>query len=158
MSVESILDHAKVRCKAQGGQFTHKRQIVLAGLLASGKAVSAYELADYCKNELGENIPVMSVYRILEFLQSMHLAHKLSLVNKFAACSHILDDDEHQHHASTMFLICNQCQTIKEVPLTRDIFHGLQKSINQAGFQFKNKQLEFDCICDACAARLSSDA
>jgi len=150
MNVESILDHANMRCKDQGGQFTHKRKIVLSGLLASGKALSAYELADYCKDELGENIPVMSVYRILEFLQSMHLAHKLSLVNKFAACSHILDDEEHQQHSS-MFLICNQCQAIKEVALTSEVFQALQQGVADAGFQFNNKQLEFDCICANCA-------
>ena len=100
----------------------------------------------------------MSVYRILEFLQSMHLAHKLSLVNKFAACSHILDDEEHQHqHQCSMFLICNKCQSIKEVAIANAIFQGLQQNVVDAGFQFNNQQLEFNCVCDNCASAESAD-
>ena len=59
-------------------------------MLQSEKALSAYELIDFCKARFGEAIPVMTVYRILDFLQDEHLAHKLNLANKFRLCAHYL--------------------------------------------------------------------
>ena len=76
---------------------------MLQGLLQSKQALSAYELADYCRDELGESMPPMSVYRILEFLEGVQLVHKLKLANRFVACDHITCDHK---HGVPQFLIC----------------------------------------------------
>ena len=47
--VQKIIDHAEQHCKAHGARLTDKRKQVLSGLLQSKKALSAYELIDYCK-------------------------------------------------------------------------------------------------------------
>lgn len=53
-NVESILSYAENNCKAHGARLTNKRKQVLSGLLKSQKAMSAYELVDFCREEFGE--------------------------------------------------------------------------------------------------------
>lgn len=145
--VQKIIDHAERHCKAHGSRLTNKRKQVLSCLLQSEKAMSAYELVDFCKVEFGETIPAMSVYRILSFLQGEHLVHKLNLANKYVACAHITRDHA---HAVTQFLICGQCQKVKEISIDKSTIAELQKSVEQAGFQLISPQLEMNCICEAC--------
>ena len=147
--VKAVIEHAEHRCKAHGARLTNKRKQVLSGLLASQKALSAYELVDYCKAEFGESIPAMSVYRILDFLQDEHLVHKLSLANKYVACSHITCNHE---HGVPQFLICGQCQKVEEISISKSTMTTLKKNITQAGFHLVSQQLEFDCLCDDCMA------
>ena len=145
--VQAILNHAENNCKAHGVKLTNKRKQVLSCLLKSNKALSAYEIADYCKAEFGETIPAMSVYRILEFLQDEHLVHKLNLANKYVACSHITCDHD---HAVPQFLICGQCQRVKEISISKSTIKKLQNNVEDAGFHLVSPQLEMNCLCENC--------
>lgn len=127
--------------------FNAKRKLVLSGLLGSDKALSAYELVELCKNEYDEVIPAMSVYRILDFLQEQHLVHKLNLANKYVACCHI--NCEHRHEVS-QFLICGECQRVKEISLGKFTEKDLRKRVESEGFQLVSPQLEINCVCDEC--------
>ena len=147
-TVKKIIDHAELHCKTHGSRLTTKRKLVLSGLLQSGKALSAYELIDYCKAAFDESLPAMSMYRILDFLQEEGLAHKLNLANKYVACSHITCD--HAHDAVSQFLICNRCQTVKEVSINQSTINDFKKNVEQAGFHLISPQLEMNCVCDNC--------
>ena len=148
-SVQSIIEYAEQHCKEHGSRLTNKRKQVLSGLLQSEKALSAYELVDYCKNKFGVNIPAMSVYRILSFLQDEHLVHKLNLANKYIACSHITCNHTHE---VPQFLICNQCQRVKEISISKSTINGLQQSVEEAGFRLLSPQLEMNCLCENCTS------
>lgn len=137
------------RCKAQGARFTDKRKLVFSALLKSDKPMSAYELADYCRTEHGQSIPAMSVYRILDFFQSQHLVHKLSMANKYVACAHITCDHE---HGEPQFLICSACQKVNEISLAKTAMNALKRSIDEAGFQLTDSKLEVSCLCQQCAS------
>ena len=145
--IETILEHAEHHCKARGARLTNKRKQVLSGLLQSDKALSAYELADFCKTKFGDSMPAMSVYRILKFLQGEYLVHKLNLANKYVACAHI--SCAHSH-AVPQFLICGQCEKVKEISISKSTIAVLQKSVEHAGFHIVSPQLEMNCVCEAC--------
>ncbi len=147
--VKHIIDHAEKHCKTHGSRLTNKRKQVLSGLLQSEKALSAYELIDIYKTEFGETIPAMSMYRILDFLQNEHLVHKLNLANKYVACSHIICNHD---HAVPQFLICGQCQKVKEISINKSTIVELQKNVEDAGFDLISPQLEMNCICENCMA------
>lgn len=147
-SHQKALDHAEKQCIDLGSKLTKKRKAVLLGLLQSKRALSAYELADYCRDELDESMPSMSVYRILEFLESNQLAHKLKLANRFVACAHITCD--HQH-AVPQFLICEQCYKVSELDIKASTMRALRDNVEKAGFKLASPQLEINCICDECA-------
>ncbi len=146
-SVRRVIDRAEQRCKEKGSRLTEKRKQVLSLLLKSGKALSAYELVEAYKTDLGDRLPAMSVYRILEFLMSEHLVHRLEIANKYVACDHINCE---QHHNETQFVICGQCQKVKEISISGSIMEELKKNANEVGFNLSNLQLEMSCICEDC--------
>ena len=146
-NIETVINHAEISCKSHGAKLTNKRKQVLSGLLQSDKARSAYELVDYCREEFGETLPAMSVYRILDFLQDEYLVHKLKLANKYIACSHITCDHD---HGVVQFLICNNCQIVKEIIINKSTINTLQSDVENAGFQLASPQLEINCLCHSC--------
>ena len=148
-TIQQIIDRAEQHCSAHGSRLTNRRKQVLSGLLQSEKALSAYELIDFCKARFGEAIPVMTVYRILDFLQDEHLAHKLNLANKYVACAHITCDHA---HAVPQFLICGQCQKVREIRIDKSIIAGLRNNVEQAGYHLASPQLEMNCVCATCMA------
>lgn len=144
---QHVIEHAERHCQQNGSRLTVKRKRVLLSLLISEKAMSAYDLIDFCNAEFGESMPAMSVYRILEFLEQQQLVHKLNLANKYVACSHI--SCSHSHEVS-QFVICGQCQAVKEIAIKKATLNQLKKNIEDAGFQLVSPQLEMNCICAAC--------
>jgi len=148
-SVAKIVDHAEQQCRNHGARLTEKRKHVLSGLLQSDKALSAYELIEVCKDQFGETLPPMSMYRILDFLRQERLVHRLNLANKYVACAHITCD--HAHTAS-QFLICVQCQKVEEIQVSESVIDALESTIEQAGFRLATPQFEINCVCDRCVA------
>ena len=148
-TTQHIIDRAEEKCQSRGSRLTDKRKHILLGLVSSGKALSAYELMDYCKEKFDQNIPAMSVYRILDFLQEEQLVHKLNLANKYVACSHISCGHKHE---VPQFLICNQCSNVKEIAINRSIVDGLKENVERADYQLLSTQIELNCLCQACAA------
>lgn len=148
-NINKVLAHAEHHCKAHGARLTDKRKRILSALLQSQKALSAYEVADFYKAEHDEAIPVMSVYRILDFLQEEGLVHKLSLANKYVACAHITCDHAHE---VPQFLICSECQKVEEISIRQAIIEEMQQNVQQAGFHLVSPQLEMNCLCQECAS------
>ena len=146
-TTKSALKQAESYCKSRGTRFTDKRRQVLTGLLASQKALSAYELTDYCRDELGYQLPAMSVYRILEFLEEEDLVHRLNLAKKYVACVHIVSKHDHE---IPQFLICTNCSRIQEISIDAKLVASLNKAVQAAGFNRASQQLEFDCLCGDC--------
>ena len=146
-AVNKLVEVAKKECEAHGAAITTKRVNLLSILLLSKKALSAYELADLYEQMFDEPVPVITVYRVLDFLQTKNLAHKLETANKFVVCTHI--DCNHEHPAS-QFLICKQCLKVKELSMSKLKFDELKHTIEQAGFHLNNPQLEMNCICKDC--------
>ena len=154
-STRVVLEHAEQHCWARGSKLTEKRRQVLAGLLESERALSAYELLDFCRDNLGVELLPMSVYRILEFLEGEDLVHRLNLTNKYVACSHISCDHEHE---VPQFLICKTCHRVKEVGIPRPLISSIARTIETAGFQLASSQIELDCVCDQCTADSETDS
>ena len=111
--------------------------------------LSAYEVADTYNESADTSMPPMSVYRILEFLESEQLVHKLSSTNKYVACSHIACDHAHE---IPQFLICSNCQKVKEIAISRNIIEELDGQVANAGYKLTNSQLELQCLCEACVS------
>lgn len=117
-ALNEILDKAKDICAHSGSRLTEKRKLILEVLLRSKIPLSAYEVADAYNQSSESVMPTMSVYRILDFLEAELLAHKLSSTNKYVACSHIACCDT---HAVPQFLICEKCQIVKEIAISKKL-------------------------------------
>ena len=146
-NTETVIQHAEQQCIANGARLTQKRKQILTGLIESDKALSAYELMDFCKQRFGETLPAMSVYRILGFLEQQHLVHKLNLANKYVACIHISCDHA---HAVPQFLICRSCSKVKEVSINQSTISDLSETVKNAGYDLYSPQVELNCLCESC--------
>lgn len=147
-STENTIAHAEARCRNAGVRLTEKRKHVLASLVDSNKALSAYELADAIRDQYGESIPAMSIYRILDFLQGEHLVHKLQLANKYVACTHIGCDHD---HGVPQFLICGSCHQVNEITIDRSVMDALRENVENAHYRMVAEQIELNCVCERCA-------
>ncbi len=85
-AVHEMLEVAEQECKSHGVAVTTKRVNVFSLLRSANKAVSAYELADSYQRTFGKPVSVITVYRVMDFLQRKNLVHKLETTNKFVAC------------------------------------------------------------------------
>lgn len=145
--LNKVIDKAQDICAKSGARLTEKRQKILELLLLSNKPLSAYEVADRYNKDAEATMPPMSVYRILDFLESEELVHKLVSANKYIACSHIACCHIHE---VPQFLICNNCQKVKEISISRSIFDELDKQVASSGYKLMHSQLELQCLCDSC--------
>lgn len=148
--LKRTLGAAEDACRASGGRLTDKRKNVLAIMLRSKTPLSAYEIAEQYSQVYGESIPVMSVYRMLNFLTEENLAHKLNSENKFLACAHIACDHSHE---TPQFLICGRCNKVREIGIKPEVIVALRDTVENAGYRLQTSQLELDCLCEDCARR-----
>ena len=146
-NLDAVLERARDECKTHGIRLTKKRQNVLTCLLMSERAISAYQLRDFCEAQFNDKIPPKSVYRILDILQVAGLVHKLSLTNKYVACAHINCD--HMHY-DPQFLICVKCQRVEEIGISKSVSDFLKKEAENVGFSLISPQLEINSLCHNC--------
>ena len=148
--VDSIIDSAEQHCKKHGSRLTDKRKQILSSLIRSEIALSAYDLIDLYKQEVGNAIPAMTMYRILQFLEDENLVHKLSLANKYVACAHISCDHS---HSVPQFLICGECHKVEEISIPKSTIDALQRTVERRNFRLISPQLEMNCVCNDCNAQ-----
>ena len=146
--VNAVLAKAQARCEQSGAKLTSKRRAILKILLESDCPLSAYDIVAAYGDLNDAPMQAMSVYRILDFLESEHFVHKLNSSNKYVACSHISSCSE---HTIPQFLMCEKCNLVKEIDVSNEVFETLKKFIESSGFRLTSKHLEFQCVCKECA-------
>ena len=154
MGKSSTIENVEKFCSEQNIKLTTKRKEILMSLLNSEKALSAYELVKILKDKGGAATAAMSVYRILDFLENNSLVHKLKLTNKYVACSQISCDHK---QGSSQFLICNDCDSVKEITVDQKTMTALKSRVKSAGFSLRSLQLEMDCVCSKCDQIMKPD-
>lgn len=148
-NLKDTIEYAEQHCQSHSTRLTDKRKQILSGLIESEIALSAYELIEVCKKRNGQSIPAMTMYRVLEFLESEGLVHKLRLANKYIACAHISCKHAHGVGAS-QFLICVNCSKVKEISINQATISVLKESVENNNFQLVSPQLELSCLCENC--------
>ena len=142
------LQLAEKSCKKNDVRLTKKRRQVLTLLLTTNKAISAYELIELFEADFDEVLLPMTAYRALEFLEEVHLAHRLNTANKYVACAHISCD---AHHELPHFLICQQCLCVDELNDSHtNNLSDLTSQAEQTGYQLTSPQIELNGICNKC--------
>ncbi len=141
-NVEDSLNEAEALCLKRGGRLTPLRRRVLTLLLESPEPAKAYDLLDKLGSTGAAKPP--SVYRSLEFLLEMGLAHRIESLNAFVACGHW----DHGHAA--VFLICDRCGSAGELH-PDNALRVLKSEVSSVGFEMRNAVIEIRGLCAACA-------
>lgn len=141
-AVARAIQDADVRLTAEGERMTPARLRVLELLLAAGEPVKAYDLIARF-GEDGQPAKPPTVYRALEFLERMGLAHRIASISAYVACTSGADD-----HAAA-FLICDCCGATQEV--SAPVADDLGRAARGAGYVITRTTIEAHGRCPACA-------
>mgnify|MGYP003121478267 CR=1 FL=1 len=139
--VDIFLNEAEALVARQGQRMTRIRRKVLRLLLESAEPAKAYDLLANLDGEGSSKPP--TIYRALDFLQHMGLAHKIESLNAYVACGHA------SHRHSAVFLICDNCHGAEELhaTATNDALRGETQA---AGFRMDRAVIEVRGICRDC--------
>ena len=148
---EDLAVAARRSLEAAGEQWTEMRESIFAALAEIEKPASAYDIADSVSRKRGKRVAPNSVYRILDFLASERLVHRIKTTNKFIACSHISCNHEHK---AWQFLICQNCDKVEEVDLEKSILNKITDAIQEVGFQVAGRQFELEGVCSDCSVSI----
>jgi Fur family zinc uptake transcriptional regulator len=129
---------AEVRARAAGQRLTAPRRRAFELLVAAGAPTKAYDLMAHFKDGTATAPP--TVYRALDALVGMGLAHRIASLNAYIACHGV-----GAAHAAS-FLICDCCGAVEEIgEPTADLLHALEQPS-----AFRTRTLEAHGRCRGC--------
>lgn len=134
---------AEKRCAAAGESLTPLRRRVLELLIDAHGPAKAYDLLPLLDNEKTAKPP--TIYRALDFLVRMGLAHRIESLNAFVAC------DVGACERSTIFLICEKCGGAEEFDAGHALV-DLSEAAKRDGFAIRRTMIEASGLCSACQA------
>ncbi|MEQ3745334.1 MAG: Fur family transcriptional regulator [Henriciella sp.] len=140
---EAFLAEAETLVARKGQKLTRIRRKVLQLLIESEEPAKAYDLLANLDGEGAAKPP--TVYRALDFLQEMGLAHKIESLNAYVACGHT------SHSHSAVFLICDECGGAEELHAV-ETTAALLKETKAADFSISHAVIEARGTCRNCAA------
>jgi Fur family zinc uptake transcriptional regulator len=135
------ITEAEQRCSAAGESFTPLRRRVLELLLEQHGPAKAYDLLPLLDGEKSAKPP--TIYRALDFLVRMGLAHRIESLNAFVAC------DVGACARSTIFLICEKCGGAEEFDAGHALI-DLTEAAKRDGFSITRTMIEASGVCSAC--------
>ncbi len=141
--VAGALLRAKSLCLEKGIKWTGLRELVFQHIATSHKPVSAYDLIESLSKE-GKRLAPVSVYRILDVLQSAGLVHRLESRNAFFACM-----SAHESARQTVTFICDECQRVTEMDAPGAV-RAIGEACEATGFYPRGTVMEVSGVCAEC--------
>ncbi|MGD9966732.1 MAG: transcriptional repressor [Hyphomonadaceae bacterium] len=132
---------AQKRCSDAGESLTPLRRRVLELLLAQHGPAKAYDLLPLIDADKASKPP--TIYRALDFLVRMGLAHRIESLNAFVAC------DVGACARSTIFLICEKCGGAEEFDAGHALV-DLSEAARKDGFSIRRTMIEASGVCAQC--------
>lgn len=142
MSKAISLAEIKAFCKEREIKLTPLRQDVLTLVCRSTQPLGAYEILRQLRKHR-PNAEPPTVYRVLEFLQSESLIHRIDSSNAYIACIH-----PHKSHGSQL-LLCKTCGDATEID-DKKITKTLQNFAEFYGFTLTTDLTELRGVCKEC--------
>ena len=149
--MKNFTEIALEKIKETGLKITKPRQMIIKLLAQSTKALSPYDMRDLLKKKKIE-ADVVTIYRILETLEKISLAHKVLAFNGYIRCSTESINKkniEKCHH----YLLCQKCHSVEEVK-GENLSKIELKIAKEHKFKITSHYLEFMGLCKACQKKL----
>jgi len=139
---DAFLAEAETLVERRGQRMTPLRRKVLRLLVECAEPAKAYDLLGQLDGAGSAKPP--TIYRALEFLQDVGLAHKIESLNAYVACGHAA------HAHSAVFMICSQCGAAEELHAQKTA-GALDAETAAAGFSMDRAVIEARGVCRDCA-------
>ena len=130
---------------SETSDLTRNQSLVLGTLTGATGPLSAYSILDRVRSD-GIKAP-LQIYRALDKLVELGLAHRLESLNAFVACAH-----SHDHHEGlAAFAICESCGRVDE--FADDVVEERLAAWSQStGFKTERTTIEIRGHCKDCVA------
>lgn len=142
--IESAVDEAEIAALQARKKLSANSWDVLRILLNAHTAFGAYEICESL-SELGIKLQATQVYRALEQLTSLGIAHRIECKNAFIACCGGAQCRDPQ------FLICTGCGRVEEM-MDLSLSAVADVAARHAGFTVEVAKIEIHGVCRRCAA------
>jgi len=126
----------------QGYKATKPRKLVLEVLEEIEKPLSPYDIQEVLRAK-DKYLNHVTIYRILDLLCSLNLAHKMLSCGGFVKCS--LDPVEGCHR----FMVCQDCGAIQEFA-DQGLCQEENEFARNLGFHTEHHLSEFSGLCSRC--------
>lgn len=132
--------------KDTGCKITKQRRMVVELLARTDKALSPYDMRDTLKKQKIA-ADVVTIYRILETLEKLSLAHKVLALNGYIRCNmeEVGKGKIFCHH----YLLCRSCHRVDEVE-GEGLAKFEQRIEKTKYFSVDSHYLEFTGLCRYC--------
>jgi Fur family zinc uptake transcriptional regulator len=141
--VAHILEQAEVKTRLKGERFTTLRKEAIQALMRAGKPLGAYDLLKIMNKGRAKKISAMSLYRTLDYLQTLGLAIRLESKNAYMLCHH----SEHEH--GHVIMVCDDCGETKEIE-EQEINKRLRKLAVANKLKLQHNIVELHGLCSRC--------
>lgn len=140
-------------CLESNIKLTRLRKEVLTIFIDQSSPISAYELLDLInkaqvtektttEDKANKHYNIMSIYRVLDFLQQSALIHKLHTSNRYSLCCH-------PEQKMCQLFICTMCG--QKTELHHEAFDITLKELAQkSSFQITAHTIEITGLCRSC--------
>jgi len=128
--------------QARGYKATRPRKLVLKVLEELKEPLSPYDIQDVLRAR-GKHLSHVTIYRILDLLCSLNLAHKMLSSGGFVKCS------LHAAEGCHRFMICQDCGAIQEFA-DKGLCQGENEFARNLGFHTQYHISEFSGLCSRC--------
>ncbi|MFC1925854.1 Fur family transcriptional regulator, partial [Chloroflexota bacterium] len=143
------LDYSLKTLRSNGYKITRPRRKILDILDQMDKPLSPYGIQKLLRDD-GNYLDHVTIYRILDLLCTLNLAHRVLSVGGFKKCT--LNDEEGCHR----YMICRICGDLQEFADTA-LCDMENKVADKFGFQTEHHQTEFSGVCSFCRSQSSSN-
>jgi Fur family zinc uptake transcriptional regulator len=139
-----LADAARAAMIDAGEQWTDMRAAIFAALARTGRAVSAYDVAEDVSRALGRRVAANTVYRILDLFVEKNVAGRVESRNAYIANAH----PGCRHDC--IYLVCDTCGGTTHLDDDR-LASGVRARAKAAGFRAERPVIEVRGVCGGCA-------
>ena len=177
-TMQNYVEYALEKLQKADFKLTNPRQMIVKLLASSEKALTPYEMRDLLKKQKIKG-DVVTIYRVLEVLEKLSLAHKVLAIGGYIRCSTKdlekvsarPSQDQSQNSKRKTFgsvgakrskkealchhyLLCQNCHHVEEVE-GEDLTKLEQKIFKDHQFKIESHYLEFMGLCVVCQRKAS---
>ena len=141
----SYTEFAEQTLRDEGFKITGPRMAVIEVLANTSRSLSPYKITEIALQKYKINLDTVTVYRIIQVLENLHLVHKVHGVEGYIRCEVKDDGVDDCHHS----FICRKCKKVQEVSGENlDAFIKAMEKLHR--FKVEKHQLEISGLCKKC--------
>ena len=143
-SKNPVLTHAEQVCIRKGTRLTPLRRLILKIIARSPQPLGAYHILQALRKKHQKLPAPTQIYRILDFLLTQDLIHRIESRNAYTVCS---TSQGHRHEGQ--FFLCGECGRAEEIH-DETVNAALAKRAKALNFTHQKLMIEISGLCGNC--------